>query len=356
MTVNEKGRYCNKCAKTVVDFSQVSDELLAQLFIQKKGKICGRFNTSQLNRDIQIPMPAKPSRNVATVGLLLTSLLGATTATSQTTSPDQIEVKHTMGEIALPQTIEKEPSEKKIVEGIVTDAETNEVLIGVNVYLKDYDIGVVTDFEGRYKLEIPDRLKNKTLTMVVSYIGFETKEIKLHPSPIQNISIAMTEDITTMYLGEVSCLIYPEEETLWKKLKNLVHNLKEKRAVKKLEKASRKHQKETNIVAEELRPIKSVDFSTIEIHHSIEAKVYPNPFSDNLNLALHSEKEQVVLLRIFSISGKEVFAKKEALLTGDNEIHLNLNTSTLAKGNYLLQLIDVDGLIQQFRIVKIDRL
>jgi hypothetical protein len=57
MLPNERGRYCNSCAKTVVDFSVMSDEAVQQYFISNAGqKICGHFKNSQVER-IVIDLP-----------------------------------------------------------------------------------------------------------------------------------------------------------------------------------------------------------------------------------------------------------------------------------------------------------
>lgn len=42
------------------------------------------------------------------------------------------------------------------VSGTVTDKDTKEPLIGVNVLLKGTTIGTVTDFDGKYTLEVDD--------------------------------------------------------------------------------------------------------------------------------------------------------------------------------------------------------
>ncbi len=57
MIPNEIGRHCNACAKTVVDFSVMSDEAVQQYFIDHfEQKICGRFKNAQLQR-IVITLP-----------------------------------------------------------------------------------------------------------------------------------------------------------------------------------------------------------------------------------------------------------------------------------------------------------
>lgn len=49
MTLNEQGAFCKVCAKTVVDFSAMSDDEVLNYFKNKgEEKTCGRFKASQL--------------------------------------------------------------------------------------------------------------------------------------------------------------------------------------------------------------------------------------------------------------------------------------------------------------------
>jgi hypothetical protein len=53
MTVNEMGKFCGKCQKTVVDFTAFSDEdIIAYFTINKDKETCGRFYKKQLDRVI----------------------------------------------------------------------------------------------------------------------------------------------------------------------------------------------------------------------------------------------------------------------------------------------------------------
>lgn len=57
MTPNQQGRHCTACAKTVVDFTLLSDEQVQQFFLhQKEERVCGRFKQEQLHR-ILITLP-----------------------------------------------------------------------------------------------------------------------------------------------------------------------------------------------------------------------------------------------------------------------------------------------------------
>jgi hypothetical protein len=57
MTPNYEGRYCNSCAKTVIDFTSMTDEDIQQLFFNHQHEtICGHFKRSQVQR-IVIDLP-----------------------------------------------------------------------------------------------------------------------------------------------------------------------------------------------------------------------------------------------------------------------------------------------------------
>ena len=58
MTPNEKGSFCSKCCKTVVDFTQKSPEEIKSILIQNSGKkVCGRFMSDQLDEPAPLNIP-----------------------------------------------------------------------------------------------------------------------------------------------------------------------------------------------------------------------------------------------------------------------------------------------------------
>src|SRR5690606_12613657 len=63
------------------------------------------------------------------------------------------------------------------ISGIVYDTETNDPLIGTTVLIKETENGVSTNFNGEftfdYNAEFP-------ITLVFSYLGFETKELEIN--------------------------------------------------------------------------------------------------------------------------------------------------------------------------------
>ena len=59
MRLNENGRFCDSCAKSVIDFTKMKAPEIQEYFIRNQGKkICGRFNNEQLE-SIKIAVPAQ---------------------------------------------------------------------------------------------------------------------------------------------------------------------------------------------------------------------------------------------------------------------------------------------------------
>ncbi|MFT3911925.1 MAG: hypothetical protein QM737_21045 [Ferruginibacter sp.] len=57
MTPNQQGRHCSSCEKTVVDFTQMTEDEVKYFFINKRSeRVCGRFSSAQLHH-ISIELP-----------------------------------------------------------------------------------------------------------------------------------------------------------------------------------------------------------------------------------------------------------------------------------------------------------
>lgn len=71
------------------------------------------------------------------------------------------------------------------VSGVVTDAETNEPLIGVNILLQGTDVGTATGLNGEFSLNVPE-LQG---TLLFRYIGYVTKEVPVDGNTEINVSM-----------------------------------------------------------------------------------------------------------------------------------------------------------------------
>jgi len=82
----------------------------------------------------------------------------------------------------------KEEPQKKVIKGKVTD-DKGESLPGVTIIVKGANVGVITNIEGEYALEIPDNAQ----TLIFSFIGMKVQEVEIGDKT--EINIQMETDV-----------------------------------------------------------------------------------------------------------------------------------------------------------------
>ncbi|MBC9933849.1 hypothetical protein [Chitinophaga qingshengii] len=73
MTNTAAGKHCDSCAKTVIDFSYMTDAEIFAVINNSHREVCGRFQDHQLNRLIQ--PPASPRKTFLPALLLTAGLI-----------------------------------------------------------------------------------------------------------------------------------------------------------------------------------------------------------------------------------------------------------------------------------------
>lgn len=83
-------------------------------------------------------------------------------------------------------------AQEKKVTGVVTDAETGETLIGVNVTAAtNKAVGTVTDMDGKYTFSVPDTVK----ALSFSFVGYTTMVVEI-TGAVLNIRLAPGQQLT----------------------------------------------------------------------------------------------------------------------------------------------------------------
>jgi CarboxypepD_reg-like domain/Secretion system C-terminal sorting domain len=190
MTPAEKGKFCGSCQKEVVDFSNMSDQQLVAFFKKPStGSLCGRFNSEQLNRDVEIPRKRIPWLKyffqIAIPAFLLTIK-----ANGQKGRPQIMgKIKPVCSRPIMGDTIavenEKpvkpiETSAAKSIQGKIIDESGNPVAYAT-VMIKGTKTGVAADELGNFNIDIKNTGAKEMadITLVVSSIGFELKEVAI---------------------------------------------------------------------------------------------------------------------------------------------------------------------------------
>jgi hypothetical protein len=213
MTPDEKGRFCKHCQKVVVDFSVMSDRQMAEYLANTSAETCGRFLPEQLNRITAVPASnRKPLISIAAMLSALYLFLPEAKAGHRPLTEQSIK----------PLTDTSRKKEKPVqliseINGTILDDE-NEVLPGVTVIIKGTRTGTRTDNDGHFHLRLPEPGATY-LTLVITYVGFETKEVKV-TRPHKNLRIRL--DTRAMVLGEYAIV---QEKSVWQHLTDKVKKM-----------------------------------------------------------------------------------------------------------------------------------
>lgn len=179
MTPDDKGRFCMSCQKSVIDFSNMTDNEIMQVINITHHNICGRFADDQLNRNLQ-PAYRKTRRNwMYFYQVLLAGLMLGKQAKSQggaelkPVHPPGVTLAANNSDRIFTGKIALHTNDDK--QGKVIDAQTQLPIAGASIIIKDTYKGVATDSEGNYSFK--NFAVGRRVKLKISAIGYGTKEI-----------------------------------------------------------------------------------------------------------------------------------------------------------------------------------
>lgn len=184
MPQSERGRFCDKCQKNVIDFTNSNDLELYNLILNDD-KICGKITQEQLNKVIEINKRKRQFKNSSLI-LGLTSLFA-------TTQPIFSQNKQT----STFQTDEKNEANKTLtknilIKGTVIDSSKTPIP-EVAVMIENTTIKTFTDFDGNYSIEVPESMIKPDLHLIFSMVGYFSQK-KLIKRNLTEINILLKED------------------------------------------------------------------------------------------------------------------------------------------------------------------
>lgn len=189
MTPNEKGRHCALCKKTVFDFTAKTDEYIVKTFTDNKD-VCGRFKTTQLQRDLVLSRKENNSYlSFVASGLFAFLGLYSPEVFSQgqpKTVKTEVFKQHSVKE----KNTEQEPKPNTdSIYGTIKDTDKLP-LPGATILIKGTTKGAISDFDGEFTIDA----KTGDI-LVVSYLGFITQEIKITNKTSKIILLELDEEV-----------------------------------------------------------------------------------------------------------------------------------------------------------------
>jgi hypothetical protein len=206
MTLVDKGKFCNSCNKTVVDFTGMSDaQLIAYFKKPSLGSVCGRFNKDQLYRDISQPESRFPLLKYffkVLVPVFLFSLKAKSQGEKRAIKGDTVFTQSPVKKMDangnhFEKTLATIPKKLK---GQITDSD-GKPIVNATVMFKGTRYGALSDDEGHYSISVPENYSK--MILVFSSIGFQSRQIEIDSSNAKksiDVSLVILEE---ELLGEV---------------------------------------------------------------------------------------------------------------------------------------------------------
>jgi hypothetical protein len=212
MTPNNEGHFCSHCSKTVIDFTQLTDEQVAAVFKNANGKICGRFTVSQLDHDLLTSRTAHHNPFIPAAMITAALVTAAINTDAQQVKPSTQFIQTPGMVMKTAESTTTTPVTKRdtvptsdiilTVSGKVTDS-TGAPLPWATIMIKNTQSGVVPDTNGRFKLNIPEGLAGSANTLTFNCIGYELQEVPLTGTREQFDNLEVVMHASHMLTGDV---------------------------------------------------------------------------------------------------------------------------------------------------------
>lgn len=315
MTLQEQGRFCASCAKTVIDFSQMSDAQVLNYLSQSTGRLCGRFAQDQVERPLT---PLKPEKKrIWWIAALMPLTLLQNKANGQFKTEKKLadvsyaKRQQSMGSVAvgIKQTTDAvNYKEDKIINGTVVDNH-NIPIAGASILLKGTTIGTTTDTTGKFTLHLTTT--DSLAKLIISSVGYEEEEVNCTFNHTNEVNIDTRKlRLSPALQGDVVVVVG--------------YTIK-RHPVKKID------------------TIKTTVCKILRIN---AFKVYPNPVERGQDLHLEVKKEGHYSIQLLDVHSNLVANSVFDAVKGGTTTVITIPPSATA-GIYFIRLIN-DGTKQQY--------
>jgi type IX secretion system substrate protein len=283
MTPEERGRFCSKCSKTVLDFSnKTTNEIHQYVLAHQDEKMCGRFRNDQLNQPMAIQIPAQSGYcTLSPLQMFLVAALIVFGSSLFSCTP---------------------PQEHYATTGIMVSDMTDQIVM------------VTDDFPGK-----TDSVPSKTLPPVKQEISEKTEDIE-----IMGELIAEPDTIFETL---------PTVEVEATKVPLMCHSL----ALVGL--IAIQVIPDTNFKNDSIGVAENKNENRETTEEDFSSRIYPNPTGGLLNVEIETGKEDFVQADLYDLAGRFVnnLFTKQIMQPGRSSLQFNI--SNQPHGIYLLKIV-----------------
>ena len=177
MQPDEQGRFCNSCKKDVIDFTVMDNKEMYNTILKSDANICGRFNQLQLDVAIQYEAEKKQRWHKYFFSFLMPAFLFAKQAMAQKKIGKVRATTPVCNTVTIGMVFRETVQKHCKFSGVVIDSASKEMIRNASVQIKGRIEGVMTDSAGNFTLAA--KTSAQAIIVVISAIGFETKEIEI---------------------------------------------------------------------------------------------------------------------------------------------------------------------------------
>lgn len=196
MPKTDCGRYCTSCQREIFDFTGKSSTEINKILRENPQIKCGIFDPTQVKKDPVSKVNRIFRLAFAAVfffGISSNAVFGQEDQKSDTTIVQKVFESNTI-----------------IITGTVTGPDSlPQPFTKVWIVHKNIVIGVVTDMEGKYKLELQDDLNWQNIELHFKFIGYVEQEVIINNIEVQGyvVNMRFTEEAKYKMLAGI---IMPE--------------------------------------------------------------------------------------------------------------------------------------------------
>lgn len=222
MELSEEGRFCGRCAKSVMDFTHFTDQQLQEYLERNRHTpLCGRIPVSKLSK----PMEISPVKQRYLGWWIWAALAGSSLSLQAQAGSEMVQVADYNKDIELSIYVEVDTGFIH-VKGFLEDQGTSERLPFAIIEVTQKSVKCVTDVNGEFELEIPANLKpDEIIEVTISYVGYKTKRIDFVYSQLialQGTALQLQMELAEKtIIGEIIYVKLPFHKRVWYKVKRV---------------------------------------------------------------------------------------------------------------------------------------
>ncbi len=313
MTPVDKGRFCESCAKQVVDFSLMTDQEILNHLSKASGKLCGRFANDQLQRPLQ---PLKEEKKkfwwiAAMMPLLMLFEKAGAQKNNVTQGAPAITIKtprtEIMGKMRVKDisVVDQSDLKQRSITGKITDKDGKSIPFA-NIMIGETHIGAKADTAGAFQLMIPEQSDSTFIN--ISAIGYTNKKVYLDKN-VSDYIINLEESVNTLnpvtVISDGMC-------KLTGTLGGIMYC--------------------TRIIVTKRDTVRKV-------FNLQPFKVYPNPAASGSAINIDIKNEGVYSIQLFDNNGKLLQVNEFEATKSATQTSVTI-PSSLAAGMYYIRLVD----------------